>query len=97
MTEAGFLPDYKGIIVHDCWSPYWSFQNVLHGLCCAHLLRELAGAVENFPEVSEWARQMSELLLKMNHRCDEVRNEGGTGLPIEEIAAFEQRYDKIAA
>lgn len=97
MTEAGFLPNYKGIIVHDCWSPYWSFQNVLHGLCCAHLLRELAGAVENFPEVSEWAQQMSELLLKMNHCCDEVRNAGGTGLPDEEIAAFEQRYDEIIA
>ncbi len=97
MTEAGFLPDYKGIIIHDCWSPYWSFQNVRHGLCCAHLLRELAGAIENAPEASEWASQMTELLLEMNHRCNEVRDEGGSVLSDEEIAAFERRYDDIIA
>ncbi len=97
MTEAGFLPDYKGIIIHDCWSPYWSFQDVLHGLCCAHLLRELAGAIENAPEVSEWARQMTELLLEMNRRCDEVRDKGGSVIPDEEIAAFDRRYDDIIA
>lgn len=97
MTEAGFLPDYRGIIVHDCWSPYWSFQNVLHGLCCAHLLRELAAALENAPEVSEWARQMTELLLEMNRRCQEARNHGDTVLPEEEIAAYERRYDEIIA
>ncbi len=97
MTEAGFLPDYKGIIIHDCWSPYWSFQNALHGLCCAHLLRELAGALENAPEVSEWARQMTKLLLEMNCRCDEARDNGKTSLPEEKIAAFEQRYDDIIA
>jgi len=95
MTQAGFLPDYKGIIVHDCWSPYWKFPNVVHGVCCAHLLRDLAGVAENYPEVSEWARHMSELLLKTDHRCHEVRDEGGIALPGEEIAAFERRYDEI--
>jgi len=95
MTRAGFLPDYKGIIVHDCWSPYWKFQDVAHGVCCAHLLRDLAGIVENFPEVSEWARQMTALLQKMDHRCHEVRDEGSTALPGEEIASFERRYDEI--
>ncbi len=95
MTEADFLPDYKGIIIHDCWSPYWNFQNVLHGLCCAHLLRELAGAIENAPEISEWARQMTELLLEMNCRCHEVRANGGTVLPDDEISAYERRYDEI--
>ncbi len=97
MTEAGFFLDYKGIIIHDCWSPYWSFQNVVHGLCCAHLLRELEGAMENAPEVSEWARQMTELLLEMNRRCDEARENGTTVLPDEEIAAYERRYDEIIA
>ncbi len=83
MTETGFLPDYKGIIIHDCWSPYWSFQNVLHGLCCARLLRELAGTIENTSEVSEWARQMTERLLEINCRCDEARDNGKTLLPVK--------------
>ncbi len=95
MRQAGFLPDYKGIIVHDCWSPYWKFQSVVHGVCCAHLLRDLAGVIENFPEVSQWARQMSALLQEMDHRCHEIRDGGGTALPDGEIAAFERRYDEI--
>ena len=44
IEDIGILPRYKGIVVHDCWGPYLSYEgveNVLHALCLAHLLREL--------------------------------------------------------
>ena len=43
MREGDFLQHYKGIVIHDCWRPYWKFQFEAHGLCCAHILRELQG------------------------------------------------------
>ena len=40
------LCNFKGRAIHDCWSSYFKFDNCLHGLCNAHLLRELQGATE---------------------------------------------------
>ena len=65
IEDIGILPRYKGIIVHDCWGPYFSYEgveNVLHALCLAHLLREL-----NFIEEStghKWAIDLKKLLKK---------------------------------
>ena len=49
MDEAGVLPHARGIIVHDCWGSYWQYPDVTHAICCAHLLRELNGVIENHP------------------------------------------------
>ena len=40
IVEAGILPNFHGILTHDCWYAYDCF-NVTHALCNAHLLREL--------------------------------------------------------
>ena len=63
MRRIGFLPHYTGIIVHDGLSSYWQFQ-VEHGLCNAHILRELKGIQENYPE-QRWAKELSALLIRM--------------------------------
>ena len=41
IDDIGILPKYGGIIVHDCWSSYFSYGNLEHALCNAHILREL--------------------------------------------------------
>jgi transposase len=58
-SEASVLKDFKGIAVHDCWSPYFSFKLAQHVLCGAHLLRELASLN------SLWAEQRHEFLLDL--------------------------------
>ncbi len=63
MNEVGVLPLYKGIIQHDCWASYWKYD-VEHAVCCAHLLRELNGVLENHPE-QEWAKHFKILLVNM--------------------------------
>ncbi len=51
MDNAGILPYFKGIAVHDCWSPYLKYENIGgHGVCCAHLLRECKGLHEMYPK-----------------------------------------------
>ena len=70
MDEGGVLPHFTGKAVHDCWGPYWKFMLIIHAICCAHILRELIGVVDNHPEQT-WATAFIELLLDMKvRRCD---------------------------
>ncbi|MBK8534681.1 MAG: IS66 family transposase [Candidatus Competibacteraceae bacterium] len=76
-SEASVFNDFHGTAVHDCWLPYFHFEQARHVLCCgAHLLCELNGLMENGVR---WAREMHELLLALYHRprpilaADEVR------------------------
>jgi transposase len=62
MDAAGVLPEFKGIALHDCWMPYWRYGGIQHALCCAHLLRELTGVIENQPKQT-WPQEMIDLLL----------------------------------
>ena len=64
MKEAGVLPDYPGTLIHDCWQAYWAFPAERHGLCLAHILRELQGILENAP-TQGWAQDLKDLLLEM--------------------------------
>ena len=57
------LNDYRGLLVHDCWAPYFSFNNVTHALCGSHLLRELNNLIDNG---SQWAGAMHHLLLMLH-------------------------------
>jgi transposase len=75
-TEAlssihSLLPAYRGWAVHDCWASYFGFTSCRHGLCGAHLLRELSAVAE---QGSQWATQMHTILLTL-YRCSEF----GTG------------------
>jgi len=63
MDSAGILPRYSGKGIHDCWAPYWKYEEMRHGLCCAHLLRELAAVTENTGQA--WAQKMADLLIDM--------------------------------
>ena len=60
IKDMGLLDDYGGIIVHDCWSSYFTFENVKHGLCCVHLMREFKFIEES--QNDSWATRMKEFL-----------------------------------
>ncbi|WP_373888641.1 IS66 family transposase, partial [Massilia genomosp. 1] len=38
IAAHGILPNRLGVLVHDCWAPYWTLD-CIHALCNAHLLR----------------------------------------------------------
>ena len=95
MDAAGFLMLYSGIIVHDCWQAYFKYDNLEHGLCNAHVGRELEGLAKFFRNCKEWATKMSDLLLEMDKVRNDAKSDGKTELPEEVVKDFEDRYDAI--
>lgn len=63
MKDMGILPLYKGILCHDHWKPYFTFD-CTHSLCNAHHIRELQRAWEQ--DGQNWAKQMKALLETIN-------------------------------
>ena len=94
MEESGVLPYASGIIVHDCWGSYWKYQNVTHAICCAHLLRELNGVIENHPEQT-WAPRFRKLLLDMKKVKDKALQKGQDEVSYYHLHKFDKEYDDI--
>jgi len=46
MDDAGVLSDFRGVAVHDGFTPYRKYTKATHALCGAHHLRELIAAQE---------------------------------------------------
>jgi len=59
INEMNILPYYQQIVVHDHWSPYYSY-GCKHSYCNAHYLRELLFIAEQKKEI--WAKDLHKLL-----------------------------------
>jgi transposase len=95
MDEIGILPTRTHGCIHDYWKAYLKYSQAKHGLCNAHVLRELTFLVEQYLQV--WATQMIKLLLDIKQTVEVANQLGQASLPIEQIAIFEGRYDQIVA
>jgi transposase len=60
IEDINIIPVYGGIIIHDCWASYLSYEHCRHGLCGSHLLRELTFVIES--NGYRWADNMKKLL-----------------------------------
>jgi transposase len=87
----GILRKRLGVLVHDCWAPYWQLD-CIHALCNAHLLRELVYVKEITTQA--WPQQMIDLLLNANELCESARQHQ-IELPAEDIATYRALYDAI--
>lgn len=94
MNASGILANFEGIAVHDCWKSYWSYDAVTHSICCAHLLRELTGVLENNPE-QVWADDMKKLLLRMKKVRDTAVDSNKDNLSYYYLNGFDTKYDSI--
>ncbi len=93
IKDIGILPKYTGNVIHDHWHCYFSYQQVKHGLCNVHHLRELRYIYEE--EQSAWAKNMADLLLKGKKMTDQARAEGKSSLTANEIALIEEEFATI--
>ena len=84
------IPRYGGIIVHDCWASYLSYEQCGHGLCGAHLTRELTFRVES--NEYRWASNMKKLLLDT---CKLVSGRKRKKLTASEYSSLQTRYRTI--
>jgi transposase len=89
MERMGVLPRFRGVLVHDHWKPYFTYDDCKHSLCNAHHLRELEPAYEQ--DGKKWAKEMAELLETIN---DTVHAAGGK-LSKREAKRFRNEYRRI--
>ena len=81
------LGDLSGAVaVHDRYQNYDACDGIAHQLCCAHLLRDLADAAEQYPG-AVWPRQASDALRALIHAANQARDQGLDAAPSEETAA----------
>jgi transposase len=96
-TEAieaiGILPGFRGTAVHDRWEPYFGYEECRHGLCGAHLLRDLRFVWEQ--EGERWAKNLRRVLLKMNGAVRKAKARGARRFNAPTIEYWEGRYRRI--
>jgi transposase-like protein len=93
VDAIGIIPRYGGIIVHDCWATYFSYNNVGHALCGAHILRELRYIMEYEDCGASWAMMMKELL---KEACEVVSGRSGIEILYDkEYKLLQEKYREI--
>lgn len=95
ILAAEVISSVTGILVHDCYSTYWKFDNiVMHALCNAHIQREVIGIMENYPE-QEWPQRFLDLLLSMKNAVEKAKAKGKAELSGYYLRKFSKEYDEI--
>ena len=88
MNAIGILPNFKGILCHDHWKPYYKYD-CTHSLCNAHHIRELTRVWEQ--DRQHWAKRLKELLGKINR----ASNDAGGLLSVSESEKYRKEYRLI--
>ena len=93
IEAIGILPRFKGTAIHDRWESYFAYHDCRHGLCGAHLLRDLRFILEH--EKEAWAGGMRRLLLEMNTAVRKVKAKGQARFNGRKIRRWEKRYRRL--
>lgn len=92
MDSRGDIPkDLQGFVVHDCWGPYFSLEDVLHVLCNGHILRELEALVQFDKEL--WAEKMKKFLARLCH----LKNRYGLERIASIIPGLKAKFSELVA
>jgi transposase len=92
MNAIGILPDFKGTAVHDALHAYLAY-GCRHGLCNAHLLRDLTAASETTEQT--WPKQIADLLLAIKVAVEQAILAGQTQRAPESIHDFCTQYQQL--
>jgi transposase len=80
---ASVLPDLDGaVVVHDRYQNYDALPGLIHQLCTAHLLRDLAAAAETYPG-AHWPVQIADALRGLIHAANTARDQHLTAVPAD--------------
>jgi len=91
MDDFGILPHFNNRLIHDCMKSYFAYH-CDHGLCNAHILRELTFFFEQENHV--WAGMMKRCLLDMKDFVEENRGRPGA-ISKRSIKPWIARYRSI--
>jgi transposase len=90
IEHIGVIPRYGGVVIHDCWQSYLSYDHCGHGLCGSHLLRELTFIVDS--NGYAWASNIKRLL---QENCTIVAKRQSKQLTEKEYKNLQKRYRNI--
>ena len=92
-TFAAFVfPDCDGaVVVHDRYQNYDAFPGLLHQLCCAHLVRDLEDAAQQYPD-AHWPAQIREALQGLIRAASTARPAGLAALPADVAAPLVKAF-----
>lgn len=93
MDAMGVIEHLRGVLVHDGWASYRTYENLIHGLCNAHHLRELdaAGATDG----QGWANDMAGLLSDTWLMVLEAKTADKNALSNVQLAEIQTKYNAI--
>ena len=95
MDEIGILPQFGGTLVRDGWASYQWYGHCRHGLCNAHLLRDLVFVAETDPAQEVWTKPLSELLIEIKEAAAKARRAGDSQLSEEMKSIYLGRYNRL--
>lgn len=90
MDNAGILPGFKGVAVHDHWEPYKHYETCDHAFCNAHHTRELVRAFEQ--DQKSWAKGLKDLLYEIKDTVCRAKEKGYSALCPEQLEPLRLRY-----
>lgn len=95
MDAMGVIEHLRGVLVHDGWASYRTYENLTHGLCNAHHLRELdaAGSTDG----QSWANDMAGLLTDTWLQVLAAKADTRSALGDDELTKIRAKYNVIIA
>jgi len=90
--DIGILPDFSGTLIHDHWKSYFTYENIQHGLCNAHHIRELRFIYEHHH--IKWAKKISNLLIAINIHKEKLLSHKKS-FTKRQISGYQDCYDEI--
>jgi hypothetical protein len=90
VEAINIIPRYGGTAIHDCWASSLSYAHCGHGLCGAHLLRELTFVVET--NAYRWAANIKRLLTQT---CARVAESPAKCLSATDYKNLRKRYRNL--
>ncbi|MDQ2791994.1 MAG: IS66 family transposase [Actinomycetota bacterium] len=94
LTELGARGDGSAIIVHDRYQNYDNpaLGTLAHQLCTQHLLRDLDGAAQVYPDAL-WPTQIADALRGLIHHANLARDHGLPAIAADTKTTLRSRFD----
>ena len=92
LDAIGILPNFKGKVMHDAYASYWQY-GCGHGLCNAHLLRDLTAIEEETGQA--WPATLKTLRIEIKEEVGRRRECGAQRLGWKQRRDYERRYAQL--
>ncbi len=90
INEIGIAANFKGRAIHDMYASYFTYTSFEHGVCNAHILRELTLAFEEYNQA--WAEELIQFLQKALRTVKSSIRKENDSIDARTLSKYEERY-----